>query len=85
MKTPTLLHNGEFEILKAAVHGVVMGTVALCAAYNFAAWLVRRQPHSAINAGLYTAFVVWECVHVKHHIDSRSVTAPHSQPDRAAA
>jgi hypothetical protein len=85
MKTPSLLHNGEFEILKAGVHGVVLGTVALCAAYNFAAWLVRRQPHSAINAGVYTAFVIWECVHVKHHVDSRSVTARHSPSDSAAA
>jgi hypothetical protein len=62
-----------------------MGTVALCAAYNLAAWVVRGRPHSAINAGIYTAFVIWECVHVKHHIDSRSLTPRHSQPDRAAA
>lgn len=84
MKTPTLLHNGEFEVLKAGVHGVVLGTVALCAAYNFAAWLVRRQPHSAINAGVYTAFVIWECVHVKHHVESRRVV-PRPQSEGAAA
>jgi hypothetical protein len=85
MKTPTLLHNGEFEVLKAGVHGVVLGLSALCAAYNFAAWLVRRQPHSAVNAGLYTAVAVWECVHVKHHIDSRHVRPSRSQSERAAA
>lgn len=85
MKTPILLHNGEFEVLKAGVHSVMLGIAALCAAYNFAAWLVRRQPHSAVNAGLYTAVAVWECVHVKHHIDSRSVTARHSHVKSAAA
>ena len=85
MKTPTLLHNGEFEVLKAGVHGVVLGLAGLCAAYNFAAWLVRRQPHSAVNAGLYTAVAVWECVHVKHHIDSRRVGPRRSQSEWAAA
>ena len=85
MKTPALLHNGEFEVLKAGVHSVVLGMSALCAAYNFAAWLVRRQPHSAVNAGLYTAVAVWECVHVKHHIDCRCATPRRSRSQSAAA
>jgi hypothetical protein len=85
MKTPTLLHTGEFEVLKAGVHGVMVGTLALCAAYNFAAWLVRRQHHSVINAGVYTALVVWECVHVKHHIDAKCATPHRSQNEGAAA
>jgi hypothetical protein len=85
MKTPTLLHNGEFEVFKAGVHSVVLGMAVLCAAYNFAAWLVRRQTHSAVNASVYTAVAVWECVHVKHHIDSRSMRPCHSRSDSAAA
>jgi tRNA U38,U39,U40 pseudouridine synthase TruA len=85
MKTPTLLHNGEFEVLKAGVHSVVLGMAAVCAAYNLAAWLVRRQHHSAVNAGLYAAVAVWECVHVKHHIDCRSVRPRRSRSESAAA
>jgi hypothetical protein len=85
MKTPALLRTGECEELKASVHGLALGLAAICAAYNLAAWLVRRQPHSAVNAGLYLAVAVWECAHVKHHIDSCSMTPRHSQSERPAA
>ena len=64
-----LLCAGRYEPLKAAVHGVVLGTAAVCAAYNIAAWLARRKRHLAVNAGLYSALVVWEWIHVRHHID----------------
>lgn len=67
---PVLL-NGRCERLKASVHGVAVGVAALCAAYNLAAWIVRRRRHSVVNAGVYTALAVWECVHVRHHIRSR--------------
>jgi hypothetical protein len=65
-----ILHSGNNEPLKASVHGVAMGTAALCAAYNLAAWLTRprRQIHLAINTLLYTAIVVWEAQHVRHHL-----------------
>lgn len=64
----TPLHHGQWEGVKASVHGIALGTAALCAAYNFAAWLVRRQGHSAMNAGLYAVIVIWESTHVRHHI-----------------
>ena len=64
-----LLCSGRYEILKAAVHGLVLGTAAVCALYNVAAWATRRQRHLAINSGLYTALVVWEWIHVLHHVD----------------
>ena len=53
-----MLNVGRCEPLKAAVHGVLMATVAVCAAYNAAAWLKRRQPHLAINAIVYTAATI---------------------------
>ena len=65
-----LLCTGRCEVLKASVHGVVLGTAALCALYNFAAWTVRRQRHLAINTGLYTALAIWEWIHVQHHVDA---------------
>ena len=65
-----LLDNGECEPAKAAVHGVLMATVAVCAAYNTAAWIKRRQTHLAINAILYSAAVWWERCHVMHHLRS---------------
>lgn len=68
----TVLHNGKYEALKACVHGVMLGTVGLCAAYNFAAWLVRRQRHLAINAAIYSLAVVWEFKHVQRHLSAES-------------
>src|SRR5688572_32044818 len=65
-----ILCSGRCEVLKASIHGVVLGTAALCALYNFAAWTVRRQRHLAVNTGLYTALAVWEWIHVQHHVDA---------------
>jgi hypothetical protein len=63
-----LLDSGKCEPLKAAVHGVLFATAAVCAAYNTAAWLRRRQRHLAINAVVYTAAVLWERCHIAHHL-----------------
>ena len=65
---PQVLHCGNCERLKAATHGVALGTALLCATYNFAAWIVRRQRHLAINALVYAAAVAWEAEHVRHHL-----------------
>ena len=63
-----MLDVGSCEPLKAAVHAVLMTTVAVCAAYNTAAWLKRRQRHLAINAVVYTLATIWERAHVVHHL-----------------
>jgi hypothetical protein len=42
----------------------------VCAAYNTAAWLKRRETHLAINAILYSAAVWWERCHIVHHLRS---------------
>ena len=63
-----MLNVGRCEPLKAAVHGVVLATVALCAAYNTAAWIKRRQRHLAINAVVYSAAVWWERTHIMQHL-----------------
>src|SRR5262245_27066163 len=65
-----ILCSGRCEVLKASIHGVVLGTAVLCALYNFAAWTVRRQRHLAVNTGLYTALAIWEWIHVQHHVDA---------------
>lgn len=67
--TLPILQGGTYEPLKASVHGIVMGTAALCAAYNFAAWLTRHQRHLAVNTLLYSGLVAWEAVHVRHHVE----------------
>jgi hypothetical protein len=64
----TVLDSGRCEPLKAAVHGVLLATAGVCAAYNAAAWLRRRQDHLAINAVIYAAAVCWETSHVVHHL-----------------
>ena len=63
-----VLDSGRCEPLKAAVHGVLLVTMGVCAAYNAAAWLKRRQPHLAINAVIYSAAVLWERCHIVHHL-----------------
>ena len=71
-----MLDSGACEPMKAAVHGVLMATVAVCAAYNTAAWIKRRQPHLAINAIIYTAAVWWESNHIAHHLRACSRVEP---------
>jgi hypothetical protein len=63
-----MLDVGKCEPLKAAVHGVLLATVTVCAAYNAAAWLKRRQPHLAINTVIYGIAMWWEHTHVQHHL-----------------
>jgi hypothetical protein len=63
-----MLNVGRCERLKAGVHGVLMATVAVCAAYNAAAWLKRRQRHLAVNAIVYGLATIWEHAHVVHHL-----------------
>ena len=76
-----MLDNGQCEPAKAAVHAVLMATVALCAAYNTAAWLKRRQTHLAINAILYSAAIWWERCHIVHHLRSCPDSAPSAVAD----
>jgi hypothetical protein len=75
-----MLDVGECEPLKAAVHGLLMATVSVCAAYNAAAWLKRRQSHLAINAIIYTAAMWWEHTHVKHHLVACAPAMPERFP-----
>ena len=63
-----LLTEGQCEPLKAAVHGLLLATVVVCAAYNTAAWFKRRQRHLAINAVVYGAAILWERVRVLDHL-----------------
>jgi hypothetical protein len=77
-------------VSRAAVHGVLMATAAVCAAYNMAEWLKRRQPHLAVNAIVYTAATIWEHAHVQHHLiecqpPAREERPPTSNPVRDAA
>ena len=84
-----LLDSGRCEPLKAAVHGVLLATAGVCAAYNAAAWLKRRQRHLAINAVIYSAAVWWEGSHIVHHLAACSGKVPervppaHELPDAA--
>ena len=79
-----VLNNGNCEPLKAAVHGIVMTTAALCALYNAAAWLRRREHHLAVNAVVYSAAACWEIFHVRHHLERRPEPASLPEPDTVA-
>jgi hypothetical protein len=67
--TLPILQCGNCEPLKAGVHAFVLGTSAVCALYNLAAWLTRRETHLAVNTVLYWTIVVWEATHVRHHLE----------------
>ena len=71
-----VLDSGRCEPLKMAVHAVLLVTMGVCAAYNSAAWLKRRQRNLGINAVLYTAGVFWEHCHVMHHIQACADAVP---------
>src|SRR5262245_50525486 len=77
-----VLDSGRCEPLKMAVHAVLLGTMAVCALYNSAAWLKRRERHLAINAVLYTTGALWERYHVMHHLAAcdRALAATPTEP-----
>ena len=82
---PMLLRHGRYEVLKATVHGAVLTLTAVCALYNLAAWMARRQRHSWVNATVYAALTVWEYHHVQHHLRLGTPSASAPQKDRAVA
>jgi hypothetical protein len=75
-----MLDSGRCEPLKAAVHGVLLVTVSVCAAYNAAAWIKRRQSHLAINAIIYSAAVWWERCHIARHLAACPTAEPKASP-----
>lgn len=66
----TVLDSGHAEPLKAVVHGAACALAAVMWAYNFAAWIRRREPHLAVNAAIYGLATIWEAGHVRHHVRS---------------
>jgi hypothetical protein len=81
-----VLKCGNCEELKLGVHAAALGIVALCGAYNIAAWLSRREQHLAVNAVLYAALTIWEQQHVSHHMAEirRPHPVPVAEPDSQA-
>lgn len=59
--------SGQYEGIKAAFHGSALTVVAILGAYNVAALRRRRQPHLAVNAAVYVAFVGFEAWNVWRH------------------
>lgn len=80
-----VLCHGRYELLKAGVHGAALGITAVCTAYNFAAWVARRQRHSWVNATLYGALTAWEYHHVRHHLNCRVVKIDTDSSSQRAA
>jgi hypothetical protein len=87
-----VLKCGHCEKLKLGVHAGALAIAALCGAYNAAAWLVRREPHLAVNTVLYAMLIAWEQQHISHHMhairhpsDAQSVAGPEASPRTALA
>lgn len=64
-----ILRSGEHEGVKLAVHGSLGLLAALCAGYNLLAYLKRREPHLALNTGLYGSIVAIEIKKCAHHLE----------------
>jgi hypothetical protein len=87
-----VLKCGNCEELKLGVHAGALAIAALCGAYNAAAWLVRREPHLAVNTVLYAMLIVWEQQHISHHMeairhpsDAHALARPDASPRTALA
>jgi hypothetical protein len=75
MRTPLdVLKPGSCETLKAGVHGMALGLIAVMGLYNAAAWLRRRETHLAVNAVIYGTLTIWERRLVAHHLAERRRT-----------
>lgn len=60
--------RGNSEQFKCFWHGA-MGVLAFGAfAYNTTAWMMRREKHLALNAGIYGALTLLEAKKVRHHL-----------------
>lgn len=82
----TLCTRGQHETLKCGVHGAVGALVAVCAAYNFTAWCLRRDRHLGVNAVVYTLAVIWEAKHTLRHLNACAPQpAPVPTEERIAA
>ena len=68
MTPRTFCASGQSEGAKAAVHGLLLVTAGVCAAYNVTAWLFRRERHLLINSIVYTGGVAWEAKKIRHHL-----------------
>lgn len=66
-----MIHAGEHEGFKAGYHAVLGALVLGAGLYNARAFTVRRKPHLARNAIVYTVLAVWEYVKVQHHLEDR--------------
>jgi len=66
-----LLESGQGERLKATVHSVTFGLMTICAIYNTAAFLARRERnwHLAANAIGYGAVAYYEWLSIQHHLE----------------
>ena len=78
-----VLRCGNCEPVKLGVHALALGVAALCALYNGAAWLSRRERHLAINTVCYAALIVFEQRHVAHHV--AEMRRPQATPDARLA
>jgi hypothetical protein len=64
----TFCRSGEQEGVKGGVHGAACLIASTMAAYNIAAWFLRREAHLGINAVVYTLAVGWEVKQTMHHL-----------------
>jgi hypothetical protein len=63
----SVFHSGESETLKGSVHGALGALALVCTVYNVTAYALRKEPHLAVNAGLYGLLTLWEAKKVQHH------------------
>lgn len=50
------------------MHATAFGLAVMMGIYNAAAWVLRREPHLAVNRVLYAALIAWEQKHATRHL-----------------
>ena len=75
-----LCTSGNHEGLKCGVHGAAGAIAALMAAYNIAAFCLRRERHLRVNSVVYTLAVAWEVKQTLRHLRHASSEATATTP-----
>ena len=76
----SFLLPGQCEVVKGAVHGGMLVLASETLLYNVVAYTKRREPHLAVNVGVYGALLAFEAYqvwkHASHNTGSSTVLVP---------
>lgn len=69
----SVLHCGERECLKTAVHAALGVLAGVCAIWNLCAYVARRERHLGVNTVLYLSIAALEVVQTRRHCAAHAI------------